>query len=127
MKTHINDKDAADLIAQMNCLIRLGGTEDIHEFEGMRKALRLMGYAVAMGKDGRVEGIEPEDADEETEYAVITTFTDDSTSVRYVKGSAADAMREASSDMASVVCVTVARCCGFVGIDLCGKPMTEEF
>lgn len=123
MKTHISDNDATDLIAQMNCLLKLG---DTHEFEGMRKALLLMGYAVVI-INGRVEGIEPEDADGETEYAVITTFTDDSTSVRYVKGTAADAMREASSDMASVVCVTIARCCGFVGIDLCGKPMTEEF
>lgn len=127
MKTHINDSDATDLIAQMNCLIKLGGTEDIHEFEGMRKALRLMGYEVVTGKDGRVEGIEPEDGDEEPEHAVITMFTDGSTSVRYVKGSDADAMREASSDMASVCCVTVARCCGFVGVGLDGKPMVDEF
>lgn len=124
MKTYINDSDAADLIAQMNVLLRLG---EVAEFEGMRKALALMGHTLAMGKDGRVEGIEPEGGDEEPEFAVITTFNDESVSVRYVEGSAGDAMREASSDMAGVVCVTVARCCGFVGIDLSGKPMTEEF
>ena len=37
------------------------------------------------------------------------------------------AMRDATSDMAGITCVTIARCCGFVGIDLNGKPMTEEF
>ena len=124
MDSTIGNRDKVDLISQMNVLIWLGSVD---EFNGMRKAIEFMGYKLAVNGDGRVYDIEPDDEQEAPEFAVITTFNDNETSVRYVKGSVADAMRDATSDMAGITCVTIARCCGFVGIDLNGKPMTEEF